>query len=121
MLSRLLSDALNVYTVSWFPPQLVFSPSILFSLCCGSLLFHEFYIIIPAEFSVGLSLRIWRANSLKQPDISLSSLSVMHTDKPTGFISHLPEWNLKHKLITVIQRGLALTLSHRAPGIINSP
>lgn len=95
-----------------------------FTRCYVSLLFHEFYIIIPAEFSSRVFPSYFkRTLSNNLIFFCLVFLSCTHTwtDPPTGFISRLPEWKLQHKVITVIHRGLALTLSHRAPGIINSP
>lgn len=113
MFSRVPSDTLNVDTVGQFLPQLVFSPSIS-SPCVMCLLFSMNSTLF---FLLGLG----PANFFEQPHISRSSRHAhTWTDLLSGFIAHLPEWKLQQQVLTVIHRGLGLTLSHRAPGFINS-
>lgn len=115
MFSRVPSDTLNVYTVGQFLPQLVFSPSIS-SPCVMCLLFSMNSTLF---FLLGLG----PANFFRTaPYFSVQSSRHAHTwtDLLSGFIAHLPEWKLQQQVLAVIHRGLGLTLSHRAPGFINS-
>lgn len=60
----------------------------------------------------------WNSPTLLSP--VFPSCTHTWTDPLNGFIAHLPEWKLQQQVLTVIHRGLGLTLSHRAPVIINS-
>lgn len=86
----------------------------LFSLCDASLLFHEICIIIPAEFYV--FDRVFHSHFNSEVSQTtwhlLSSHARVWTDTASGNYNTNP---------VPLNGGRALTLSHRAPGIINNP
>lgn len=113
-----------------FPSEFVFSPCIssphvtsrrIFpaspdTYSYKSVIFHE--VLTPAAF------QFWHClyNSFPSfpSDSERSHRTCLRRLTQTGLCLH-KEWKLKHKLISApLNRGHALTLSHREPGIINS-